>query len=75
MEDIKPIENSEELRAEENITEIGDSVSPEEVAESVSPEPGESVVDYYPQCRLSDEDVERIAKSISKNIVDTLKGD
>jgi len=75
MEEIKPIENSEGLRAEENISDIGDSVSPSEIAESVSPEPVEPVGDYYPQCRLSDEDVERIAKSISKNIVDTLKGD
>jgi len=66
------ITSGEELREEENITETGESVSPEEVAEAVSPDP---VVDDYPQCRLSDDDVERIAKAISKNIVVTLRGE
>jgi len=66
------ITSGEELREEENITETGESVSPEAIAESVSPDP---VVDDYPQCRLSDEDVERIAKAISKNIVVTLRGE
>ena len=68
MEEIKPSEAGEELRAEENITNIGDSVSPEETADVVSPEP---IATDYPQCRLSDEDVERIAR----NIIKTLKGE
>jgi len=72
MEEVTPSETSEDLRGEENITEIEGSVSPEETAESVSPDP---VVDDYPQCSLSDEDVERIAKAISKNIVVTLRGE
>lgn len=68
MEEITPNGASDALREEENITNIGDSVSPKEVAESVSPDP---IIDDYPQCRLSDEDVERIAKAI----ISTLKGD
>ena len=72
MGEIMPDEAREELREEEHISDIGDSVSVEEIAESVSPEP---IIDDYPQCRLSDEDVERIAHAISRNIVDTLKGD
>ncbi len=76
MEEVTPSETSEELRGEENITETEGSVSPEETAESVSPEPiVEPIVDDYPQCSLSDEDVERIAKAISKNIVVTLRGE
>lgn len=70
MDEITPSAESEKLREEENITEIKDSVSPEE---SITPEAEDTVP--YPQCRLSDVDVERIAEAISKAIIDTLKGD
>lgn len=62
MEEI--MSESEKLKEEENVTETHDS----------GDDPVEEAVDY-PQCKLSDVDVARIADAIRKAIIDNLKGD